>query len=35
LLAELVIGTSDLSHTQMPELTKKQLLLEQARKGDD
>jgi glycosyltransferase involved in cell wall biosynthesis len=35
LLAELVVGTSDLSHTQMPELTKKQLLLEQFRKGDD
>jgi glycosyltransferase involved in cell wall biosynthesis len=35
LLAELVIGTSDLSHTQMPELTKKQLLLEPVRKGDD
>ena len=35
LLAELVVGTSDLSHTQMPELTKKMLMLEQVENGDE
>jgi glycosyltransferase involved in cell wall biosynthesis len=36
LLAELVVGTSDLSHTQMPELTKKRLrLVDQFGKTDD
>ena len=35
LLAELVVGTSDLSHTQMPELTKKELMLQQFGKCDD
>ena len=35
LLAELVVGTSDLSHTQMPEITKKKLMLEHCEKGDE